>query len=81
MSTKFNSQYFETADDLVKAKDDAWEQVETRRQRLGVIRKFTNMQRTMTDEEVHSRAREIHDNFCESDGDKALIFHCVLRSG
>lgn len=27
----------------------------------------------MTDEEVHSRAREIHDNFCESDGDKALI--------
>lgn len=63
MSTKFKSQYFETADDLVKAKDDAWEQVETRRQRLGVIRKFTNMQRTMTDEEAEQLGRTEITNF------------------
>lgn len=54
---KFQSEYFETADDLVRAKDDAWMNVSDRRKRLEIIRKFTNMMNTMTDDEAEKMGR------------------------
>jgi len=49
---KFKSEYFENADELVQAKDDALSAQKDRRERLDIIRKFTNMMNTMTDEEA-----------------------------
>lgn len=49
---KFKSEYFDTADDLVQAKDDALSAQKDRRERLNIIRKFTNMMNTMTEEEA-----------------------------
>ena len=49
---KFKSEYFETADELVQAKDDAFSGQKERRERLDIIRKFTNMMNTMTEEEA-----------------------------
>ena len=54
---KFQSEYFETADDLVRAKDDAWHNVADRRKRLNIIRKFTNMMNTMSEEEAEKMGR------------------------
>lgn len=59
----FKSRYFETAEDLVRAKDNAWDGVKTRRKRLDTIRKFTNMQRLMTDEEAEKLGRTEITNF------------------
>lgn len=73
MSTKFKSQYFDSAEDLVRAKDNAWEGVKTRRQRLDVIRKFTNMQRLMTDEEAEKLNRTEITNFGLSHRDMLQI--------
>lgn len=70
---KFKSEYFETADDLVRAKDDAWDGVKTRRERLDVIRKFTNMQRLMTDEEAEKLGRTEITNFGLSHRDMLQI--------
>ena len=49
---KFTSEYAKTADDLVRLKTDAYSPVSDRRERLGVIRRFTNMMPTLTDEEA-----------------------------
>ena len=54
---KFKSEYFETADDLVKAKNDAFKNVESRRDRLKIIRRFTNMMNTLTAEEAEKLGR------------------------
>jgi hypothetical protein len=70
---KFKSEYFETADDLVRAKDDAWDGVKTRRERLDIIRKFTNMQRLMTDEEAEKLGRTEITNFGLSHRDMLQI--------
>jgi len=49
---KFTSEYAKTADDLVRLKTDAYSPVSDRRKRLEVIRRFTNMMPTLTDEEA-----------------------------
>lgn len=59
----FESQYFETADDLVQAKTRAEENSRTRRARLKLIRRFTNMLPTMTDEEMEQVNRTENTNF------------------
>lgn len=69
----FKSRYFETAEDLVRAKDNAWDGVKTRRKRLDVIRKFTNMQRLMTDEEAEKLGRTEITNFGLSHRDMLQI--------
>lgn len=48
----FQSEYAKTADDLVRLKSDAYRPVSDRRERLDVIRRFTNMMPTLTDEEA-----------------------------
>jgi len=55
--TKFQSEYFDSADDLVRAKDDAWQNTKDRRDRLKIIRAFTNMMNTMTEEEAEKLGR------------------------
>ena len=55
---KFKSQFFDTADDLLFAKDDCWEVVRERRDRLKTVRAFTNMMATMTEEEAEDLGRE-----------------------
>ena len=69
----FKSQYFDTPEDLVRAKDNAWDGVKTRRKRLDVIRKFTNMQRLMTDEEAEKLGRTEITNFGLSHRDMLQI--------
>lgn len=54
---KFESEYFENADDLVRAKDDAWLNVENRRARLKTVRQFTNMMNTLSEEEAEELGR------------------------
>jgi hypothetical protein len=54
---KFISEYFDTAEDLAKAKDDAWLNVADRRERLKIIRSFTNMMNTLTEEEAEKLGR------------------------
>jgi hypothetical protein len=54
---KFQSEYFETADDLVRAKDDAWINVKDRRTRLKTVRQFVNMMNTLTAEEAELLGR------------------------
>jgi hypothetical protein len=54
---KFQSEYFENADDLVRAKDDAWRNVKDRRDRLKIVRAFTNMMNTLTKEEAEKLGR------------------------
>jgi hypothetical protein len=54
---KFTSQYFKTADDLVQAKNEAYQGVESRRERLKIIRQFTNMMNTLTAEEAEELGR------------------------
>lgn len=54
---KFKSEYFDTAEDLAKAKDDAWQNVKDRRDRLKIIRNFTNMMNTLTEEEAEELGR------------------------
>lgn len=55
--SKFQSEYFEDADELIRAKDDAWENVKTRREKMRTIRAFTNMMNTLTDEEAEQLGR------------------------
>lgn len=54
---KFESEYFDTADDLVRAKDDAWQNVADRRKRQKTVRQFTNMMNTMSEEEAEALGR------------------------
>ena len=54
---KFESEYFDTAEDLVRAKDDAWLNVADRRERLKIIRNFTNMMNTLSEEEAEQLGR------------------------
>lgn len=54
---KFQSEYFETADDLVRAKDDAWLNVSDRRKRLKTVRQFVNMMNTLTEAEAEKLGR------------------------
>ena len=54
---KFESEYFDTAEDLAKAKDEAWLNVKDRRDRLKIIRSFTNMMNTLTEEEAEEMGR------------------------
>lgn len=49
---KFDSEYFENATELAQAREDAWENVRDRRDRLGIVRKFTNMMNTLSEEEA-----------------------------
>ena len=52
MDIKFDSEYFENATELSKAREDAWENIRDRRDRLGIVRKFTNMMNTLSEEEA-----------------------------
>jgi len=54
---KFESEYFEDAQDLVYAKDQAWENVKSRRDRLKTVREFTNMINTMSEKEAEESNR------------------------
>lgn len=53
----FNSEYFETVDDLVRAKDDAWRGVKDKRARRDEVRNFTNMLNTMSDGDAERLGR------------------------
>lgn len=53
----FKSEYFDTVDELVQAKDDARITTSDRRERLTTIRKFVNMMNTMTEEEAEEMGR------------------------
>ena len=53
---KFKSEYFDTAEELSMAKNAAWLNVKDRRDRLKIIRSFTNMMNTLTDEEAEELA-------------------------
>lgn len=53
----FESQFFKSPDELVEAKCRAWTNVEPKRKRLDIVRKFTNMLDTMTDEEAEELNR------------------------
>lgn len=55
---KFQSNYFESADELIRAKDDAFAGVEERRDRLKVVRDFSNMLNTLSDEEAADLGRQ-----------------------
>jgi hypothetical protein len=57
MSVKFKSEYFDNINELTQAKDDAWRGVSQRRERLGIIRKFSNGLATMTKEEAQAAGR------------------------
>lgn len=61
--SKFKSQFFKTAEDLVQAKDDAWSVVKDRRDRLDQIRKFVNMWQTLSEEEKKELNRTEATNF------------------
>lgn len=52
MSDRFDSEYFDNVDDLIRAKDAAFMGVVNRKNRLQTIRQFTNMMATLTDEEA-----------------------------
>lgn len=52
MDLKFDSEYFENATELSQAREDAWSNVKDRRDRLDIVRKFTNMMNTLSDEEA-----------------------------
>ncbi len=54
----FKSEFFDTADELLFAKDDCFEVVKDRRERLKTVRAFTNMLATMTEEEAEDLGRE-----------------------
>jgi hypothetical protein len=54
---KFQSEYFDTAEELAQAKTDAWAAVKERRDRLSVVRRFTNMMNTLTEEEAEELGR------------------------
>lgn len=54
---KFTSDYFDTIDDVARAKENDWNNVSDRRKRLKIIRKFTNMMNTMTPEEAEKLGR------------------------
>ncbi len=49
---KFDSEYFENATELAQAREDAWNNVKERRDRLSIVRKFTNMMNTLSEEEA-----------------------------
>lgn len=53
----FQSEYFQTADDLKQARTEAWAGVSTRRERQKIVRQFTNMMNTMTEEEAEELGR------------------------
>jgi hypothetical protein len=57
MAVKFKSEYFENINELTTAKDDAWSGVEQRKERLNIIRKFSNGLATMTKEEAQAKGR------------------------
>lgn len=54
---KFQSEYADNADDLLKLKDDAYAGVKDRRDRLKKIRQFTNMMNVLTEEEADELGR------------------------
>lgn len=54
---KFDSEYFDTVDDLVRAKNDAWVGRADRIERIDMVHKFTNMLNTMSDEEAEKLGR------------------------
>jgi hypothetical protein len=55
--SKFESQYFDNATELVQAKDDCWKGVEDRVKTLETVRAFTNMMATLTPEEAEELGR------------------------
>lgn len=59
----FSSEYFKDADDLVNAKNDSWRPVSTRRARLDMVRAWTNMIVSMTEEEREELNRTEITNF------------------
>lgn len=52
MDMKFDSKYFENATELAQAREDAWNNVKDRRDRLDIVRKFTNMMNTLSEDEA-----------------------------
>lgn len=60
---EFTSDYHDNVDDLIAAKDDAWEGVSTKLERRKVIRQFTNMLPTLTPEEAEKLNRTEITNF------------------
>lgn len=49
---KFESEYADNADELLQLKNRAWTPVAKKRKRLRIVRNFTNMINTMSDEEA-----------------------------
>ena len=54
---KFKSEFFTTAEELLRAKDEAYTNTNTKRKRLEIVRRFTNMQATMSDKEAEEKGR------------------------
>lgn len=54
----FKSEFFNTAEDLSQAKDDALEGLSDRKKRLDIIRKFSNGMATMTMEEAKALGKK-----------------------
>lgn len=48
----FQSEYAKTADDLLRLKNDAYSPVSTKRERVGIVRRFTNMMNMLTPEQA-----------------------------
>lgn len=61
--SKFESQYFDNADELVQAKSQAEENCRSRRERLLQVRRFSNMMSVMTPEEMEKLNRTENTNF------------------
>ena len=54
----FKSEYFDDVDQLIRAKNDAFLGVSDRKDRLRLVRNFTNMLNTMSDEEAADLGRQ-----------------------
>lgn len=57
MSAPFESEYFDTLDELIQAKDDAFLPTDDRRKRLKLVRQFTNMISLFSEEEKEKMNR------------------------
>lgn len=55
--TEFKSEYFDTSEELLSGKNEAYENVKERRLQLLTVRKFTNMLPTLTEEEKKEMGR------------------------
>lgn len=54
---KFTSDIFDSVDEVVRAQENDWGNVKERRERLSIVRRFTNMMSTLTEEEAKKMNR------------------------